>query len=147
MGEFSSEYAVKSSVRLSTKNAWALYARRRWPANGVKAAMEEWGLTEGEAKGLFAAQISQPTIDKIIDHRRGGFAIGLLILEIRTQTALVDFIDHEKERLRHERRASEEREQRLVEMATDLRAGLHMGPERGAELGARRARERRSFRG
>lgn len=128
MGEISSEYAVKSSApRLSTKNAWALYARRRWPANGVKCAMAEWGLTEGEAKGLFAAQISQPTIDKILDHPRGGFGLGLLILEIRMQTGLRAWVISERERLADEAERQAADAAALADMALHLPAHLGLG--------------------
>lgn len=138
VGEISSEFAVKSSARLSTKNAWALYARRRWPVNGVKSAMAEWDLTEGEAKGLFAAQVSQPTIDKIIDHPRGGFAMGLLILEIRTQTALRAWVQSEQERSAHAARQHAENAAALGAMARRLPAVLGVGALGGA--GDRRRR-------
>jgi hypothetical protein len=144
----SSEFAVKSSgVRLSTKNAWALYVRRRWPQNGVKLAMAEWDLTEGEAKGLFAAQASQPTIDKIIDHKRGGFALGLLILEIRTQTALRSWLQTERERLSHEANRAEADAAALGEMAACLPPALGLGALGADRLDARRGGERRTFRG
>lgn len=117
--QISSDYGAQSSERLSTKNAWALYVRRRWITGGVKAAMREWDLTEGEAKGLFAAQVSQPTIDKIIEHRRGGFALGLLILQIKTQTSISSFIE---ERRRHEREEYERIDRGLRKMAADLPA-------------------------
>lgn len=148
MGEISSEFVVKSSVtRLSTKNAWALYARRRWPSNGVKFAMAEWGLTEGEAKGLFAGQISQPTIDKIIDHPRGGFGLGLLILEIRTQTALRAWVQTEKDRLAHESQQAAADADALGQMARHLPAVLGLVPSGPSGLDRRGRGERRSLRG
>lgn len=141
MGEISSNYAVKSSdARLSTKNAWALYARRRWPTNGVKAAMLEWGLTLGEAKGLFAATVSQTTIDKILDHRRGGFGLGLLILEIRMQTSLQAWIHSERERLAHEAARQAADAAALDEMARHLPARLGVGGGGPAGLAVRRRR-------
>lgn len=141
MGEISSDFVLKSSVaRLSTKNAWALYARRRWPVNGVKCAMAEWGLTEGEAKGLFAAQISQPTIDKIIDHPRGGFGLGLLILEIRTQTALRSWVHSERERLAHESEQHAAAADALAAMARDLPARLGLGAAGASRMAGGRRR-------
>lgn len=145
--EIPSDFAVKSSARLSTKNAWGLYARRRFPQNGVKLAMAEWNLTEGEAKGLFAAQISQPTIDKIIDHPRGGFGLGLLILEIRTQTALRAWVQSERERLSDEANRSAANAAALGEMARHIPARLGLGDTGPGERGAAVPRERRVFRG
>ena len=146
MGEISSFKVAKSSERLSTKNAWALYARRRWPSSGVKSAMAEWDLTEGEAKGLFAAQISQPTIDKIIDHPRGGFGLGLLILEIRTQTALRAWVQTEKDRLAHESEQAAADADALGQMARHLPAVLGVVPGGADRVAGRRDGERRSFR-
>jgi hypothetical protein len=109
-----------SAVRLSTKNAWAQYARNRWPENGVKHAIVEWDLSEGEAKGLIAAQASQPTIDKILDHPRGGFGLGLTILEIRLQTRLLDFLETEKGRLENEARRVADAAAAMDQMASRL---------------------------
>lgn len=143
-----SDFALKSSVtRLSTKNAWALYARRRWPQNGVKLAMAEWGLTEGEAKGLLAAQVSQPTIDKIYDHPRGGMGLALLITEIRFQTGLREWVQSQRERSADAARRHEEDAAALGEMARRLPAALGVVPSRAGGLGVRRPRERLTFRG
>jgi hypothetical protein len=125
--EFSDDFIATSATRLSTKNAWGLYVRRRWPQNTVKQAMAEWGLTDGEARGLVFAQVSQPTIDKIIDHKRGGFALGLLILEIRTQTALRSWLQTERERLSHEANRAEADAAALGEMAACLPPALGLG--------------------
>lgn len=141
----SSNFAVEiTGGRLSTKNAWALYARRRWPQNGVKLAMAEWGLTEGEAKGLYAAQISQPTIDKIIDHKRGGFGLGLLILEIRCQIGLRAWVQSERERAADEARRHAADAAAFGQMAGDLPAALGLGAAGSDGLAERRARERRT---
>ena len=114
--EFSSKSVARSSARRGTKDAWAEYVRRRWKINCVAAAQAEWDLTEGEAKGLVYGQASQPTIDKILDHHRGGFRLGLAILELRTQTALANFIETEAERAKHERTTWEERERHLARL-------------------------------
>lgn len=119
--EISSKSVARSSGRTSTKNAWARYVRRRWATNGVKAAMAEWGLSEGEAKGLLYAQASQPTIDKIIDHPRGGFALGLEILVLKTGINLEQFIELEAEEAANERARWEARELHLAKMEARVR--------------------------
>lgn len=102
--QISSKSSVKIAVvphpAYSTKNAWAALVRRRWPANGVKLAQHEWSLSEGEAKGLFAAQVSQPTIDKIGDHPNGGFKVCLEALELRFHTTLRDYLASEEAELK-----------------------------------------------
>lgn len=116
-----SDFRVKSSARLSTKNAWALYARRTWPGvGGVKSAAAEWGLSEWEARTVFDATASIATIDKIMDHPRGGFALGLLILEIRLQIKTSEFLEQEQRRMRDAELKSAEHRAHLRRMAGDL---------------------------
>lgn len=80
-----------------TKEAYAEVARRRWPVNTVKSAMVEWGLTDGEAKGLVYGHASQSTIDKILEHPRGGFGVGLEALEIKSALKFEEFLSQEIE--------------------------------------------------
>lgn len=128
MQKIPSKSVAKSAVRLSTKNAWAQYARRRWPANGVKLAVIEWDLTEGEAKGLIFAQASQTTIDKILDHPRGGFRLGLKILEIRLSTRLQDFINDEITRLENDALTALGNAEAADRMAVDIAIVAGVGP-------------------
>ncbi len=125
VSEISSKSVRVSSSRLSTKNAWAKYVRNRWPNNALKGCMAEWSLTEGEARGLVYAQVSQTTIDKIMDREDarvvcGGFALGLEILAIRTSTTLEQYIAEKAEEARREGREWEERERRLASMQARL---------------------------
>lgn len=142
--EISDKSFRTSAVKLSTKNAWSHYASRRWPQNTVKAVMMEWDLTDGEARGLVYGQASQPTIDKILDHPRGGFALGLLILEIRTQTALRDWIHTEQERSAHEAERHARNAAALREMACRLPAAAGVGAVRPRVNGVRESGERRA---
>ena len=125
--EVSTENVSKSSERMTTKRAWAIYARRRWPKNAVNLAQCEWDLTEGEAKGLVYGHASQATIDKIIDHRRGGMGLALHILEIRCRTKLAQLISDERERLADERRRQEQADAALASMDRDWAAVLRLG--------------------
>jgi len=149
-----------SSLRLSTKNAWAKYVRNRWRTNTLCAIQDEWDLTAGEARGVLYAQASQPTIDKILHHPRGGFRLGLTILEIMTQTALDTFLRAERERLSRERAEYDAQIARVAQMAGDHAAvasvaspgpAERLGPsgeqggERPAEHGGRAALEPRRF--
>ncbi len=120
--EISSENVARSSLRLSTKNAWAKWARNLYPNNGVKALQAYWGLTEGEAKGVVYAQASQTTIDKLLDHPRGGFGLGLEILAIRTATKLEQYIETQANEARRERNRWDAEEQRLAVLEASLRA-------------------------
>jgi hypothetical protein len=116
------------SVGFSTKNAWARWARQRYPNNGVKGLMAEFGLTEGEAKGLIYAQASQPTIDKLLDHPRGGFGLGLEILAIRTGISLEQYIEDQARGAADERRRAEDRERYLESLEARWRARTAQQP-------------------
>ena len=124
--DFSSKSVRVSSVaRLSTKNAWAKYVRNRWPNNALKGAMAEWNLTEGQARGVVYAQISQSTIDVILereDLRRpaGGFALGLVILAIKTATSLENYIAAEAEEARLDAIKSAARQQHIAVLEAAL---------------------------
>ncbi len=126
--EISSKSSLKSALRFNTKNAWAKYARRRWPLNGVKLAQAEFGLTLGEAKGLFAAQASQHTIDKILDHPHGGFRLGLLLLEIRFRTTLAEFLKADIERLHDDAEKAEAAASSLARIVSSLPRDLGQAP-------------------
>lgn len=146
---FREEFCTRSAVKLSTQNAWALYVRRRWPANTIKAAMAEWGLSDGEARGLVYGSAGHATLDKILDHKRGGFGLALLILEIRMQLSLRDWIETEQERLTHdaERAADEARTLGLMASRLPTPAGGPAADDRRAadrETGS--GHEARSFR-
>jgi len=118
--EISSKSVSESSFRLTTKNAWARYVRRRWRANTLSHAMTEWNLTEGEARGLLYAQASQSTIDKILDHPRGGFKLGLEILVIKTGLSLEGYIEQQAGEAANERARIEAKERALASLQTRL---------------------------
>lgn len=133
------EFVTKTAAKLSTKNAWALYVRRRWPQNTVNHVCIEWDLTDGEARGLVFASGSQRTIDKVIDHPRGGFGLALLILEIRTQTALGGWLQSERERLEHEAARATADADAVAAMARRLGPGLGVGGLRPDRVGPGRS--------
>lgn len=143
------EFIATSAPKPGTKEAWAQYVRRRWPQNTVNHCSIEWDLTDGEARGLVFGQASQRTIDKVLDHPRGGFGLGLLILEIRTQIALGGWLQSERERLEHEAARAAADAHSFGEMASRLPAGLGLGGLRADRVPAGRTGQRgevRSFR-
>lgn len=144
VGNFSSEFRSFSSDRMTTKDAWAHYARRRWPVSGVKSAMAEWNLTEGEAKGLFAGSVSFNTVEKIKDHKRGGMRLALLIEQIRFQTALSDFIEAEIQGVANEQQQLADLERGLRQTYSRMRASRPVadrgpGVARAEDRGANRS--------
>lgn len=118
--EVSPKSVARSSVDGRTKAAWSSYVRKRWPENAVSKTQTTWDLTEGEAKGLVYGQGSQSTIDKVLEHPRGGFAVGLEILTMVTAIKLEDFISQQAEEARRERIQWEARERRLSALSVGL---------------------------
>lgn len=70
----------KLGLDKATRDALADYCRRRWQAGTAKAAAREWDLSTDEGRGVVAGRASQTTIDKIIKHPRGGWAVLLPVL-------------------------------------------------------------------
>lgn len=127
VGKISSKSFAGSSFRLTTKNAWAKYVRNRWRTNTLAEIQAEWDLTEGEARGVLYAQASQATIDKILEHKRGGFGLGLEILAIKTATTLEQHITEQAEEARRERAEWEARERRLATLRARVAASREWG--------------------
>ena len=76
----STNLRTSSSEKVSTRQAWARYVRNRFYGQKLLfRVMEEWGLTEGEARGVIYAQASQNTIDKIKQPPRGGWLVTLQV--------------------------------------------------------------------
>jgi hypothetical protein len=118
--KISSEFIRKSSPDLTTKNAWAQIARRKfYGQNIVKAAQAYFDLTEGQARGLVYASITQPTIDHILKRNPvEGFELSLEVAAIVTGLKLEEYLDH---RAREAARAKAEWEAAERRLAT-LRA-------------------------
>lgn len=94
------------------------YVRRR--AMSIKDIQREWNLTDGEARGVLYGQASRATLRKIV--KAGGWEIGLALLTGVIGHDLQTHVTQTKRMRDAERRKEEERDQRLVEMARDLRS-------------------------
>ena len=100
------------------ENVLASYVRRR--AMSIKDIQREWNLTDGEARGVLYAQCSRATLRKIV--KTGGWDMGLMLL---TGVIGHDLQTHVTQAMRMrdaQRRDEEIRDQRLLEMARDLRS-------------------------
>lgn len=112
--------ATFSGAKPSTKQAWAILVRRRWPENCVNHVAAEWDLTDAKARGLVFGEASQNTIDEILNHPRGGFALGLTILEIRMQTRLRAWVQQQQGELEIEAQQRRAEADQLAQMARRL---------------------------
>lgn len=130
------------------RDALANFAVEAAKASGIPAqrwARETWTLKDYEAKDLLRGNASEPVWERILKHKNGGWPVALPILGAVIGHGIEDFITQEQERLSRERKATEDREAGLGEVARHLRSSLFMGRDRSVELGvgARRARGER----
>ena len=97
------------------ENALARIVRRRGPGATIDNVAAEWGLTEGRARGVVYAQGSLKTINSILRHKRGGWAIALEMLASVIGEGVEQFLQSEIKGL--ERDAVSKRE-RAFQLAT-----------------------------
>jgi hypothetical protein len=117
MVNFSHKKIRYRPLTLTTANSWASYVRRRWHANTLAQIQTEWDLSESQARSLLYAQASQRTIDLILNHKNGGFMLGLDLLCIRMQVSLeavADKLEQEEINERVSREARNERQGRAL---------------------------------
>ncbi len=126
------------------REALAIYARRTWPLNTSGQAAKAWGLPKTTTSNLLKGHASDATVTAVL--RAGGWPLAMAVVGATIGQSLEDHLTQEQERLRHERRAFEEREARLGQMASHLRTRLGVGVQRPSELGPRRDGEERARR-
>lgn len=102
-----------------TREALAVYCRRRWSANLRKAIEREWDLSPDEARGVMEATASGTTVDKIWKHPRGGWAVALPVLGAVIGHGVGSFFAAEAARAKDE---AERRQQEAQELAAIERA-------------------------
>lgn len=93
----------------------ASYVRRK--GMSIKAIQNEWNLTDGEARGVMYAQASRSTLRKIIKHKRGGWTLGILLLQGVIGHSLPDHIERTRA---NERKQFERIDAGLRKMADDF---------------------------
>lgn len=88
--------------KLNTRESLSTYCRVRWPHATAKWAAHEWDLSLDEARGIVAARASQATIDKILEHGRGGWPVALSVLAGVIGHGVGSYFAAEAERARDE---------------------------------------------
>jgi hypothetical protein len=101
------------------ENVLASYVRRR--CMSIKDIQNEWGLTDGEARGVMYAQTSRATLRKIIKSNNGGWELGLMLL---SGVIGHDLQTHIERKRAHERACYERMDAGLRKMAADCGAVL-----------------------
>ncbi|WP_292229391.1 hypothetical protein [Brevundimonas sp.] len=132
---FDQEFHPKSG---GLREAFAAVAERRCGGSfgTLGRVQHEWSLSADEAKGLLKGQTSIRTMEKVLQHKNGGWKIGVMVLAIVTGRRLTDYFASEKQRLNHE--AEQRRRQAVVleEAESFLHAAdvEHHALHRGSDL-------------
>lgn len=120
------------------REAFAEVARRRCGGDvGTQGrVMREWALSADEAKGLIQGKTSIRTMEKVLQHKNGGWRVGVTVLAIVTGNRLADYFASEKQRLNHEIEQRRRQAELLEESETFLHAadGDHSDPRRGPDI-------------
>jgi hypothetical protein len=112
------------------REAFADVARRRCGGDvgTLGRVMREWGLTADQAKGLIEGKTSIRTMEMVLQHKNGGWRVGVTVLAIVTGKRLADYFTSERNRLDHEA------EQRRIQAAELGRAAALLHAVDGGDL-------------
>lgn len=118
------------------RDAFAEVMRRRYAGavNVQGRLMSDFGLSVDQAKGLLAGKTSIGTMEDVLQHKNGGWRIGLAVLSIVVGRRLTDYFASEKDRLDHEAEQRRQRADRLREAERLLNAA-DVGPDGPAYAG------------
>lgn len=126
------------------REALALYAAAKWPANTSLYVAQNWQLDKTTARNLLKGHASDATITKVL--RAGGWAMAMHVIG----AVIGESLDHhiEAERVQHESRATRLQATRAALLSlrerADDGAGLAILPVgSGAVKGVGRAEQRR----
>lgn len=123
------------------REAFAEIARRRCGGDigTLGRVMREWGLSADQARGLIEGKTSIRTMEMVLQHKNGGWRVGVSVLAIVTGRRLTDYFASERHRLNHE--VEQRRRQAVLleefENFAHSAAGDHSGPHRGSDLDLR----------
>lgn len=116
------DFLPRLGLDRSITDALAVYVQQSFPALGRrKAVAKEWGLGTEEARTVIEGRPSKATIDRIFKHPNGGWRVILPVMGAVVGQTADAFLIAEQKRLTHEREQKEREEQRLGQMARDLR--------------------------
>lgn len=128
--QFRKNIRAKRESDFGLENALAGYVRRRWPEKTIGHVQREWDLSESEAAKVVYGHASKNTLNRLLHHKRGGFALFVELIADVCATSLEEHIKSQADRAAHERAfwaAEERRHLRLVALSADL-----SGPRRVA---------------
>lgn len=117
------EFSPRLGLDRTMADAMAVWCEQSFPVQGRrKAIAKHFDISLDAARTLIEGRPSRTLLDQIFKHKNGGWRVILPVMGAVVGQTADAFIIAEKQRLAHERQSFEERENRLVEMARDLRA-------------------------
>lgn len=131
-------------LRYGLREAFAETMRNRYrnEVNVQGMVCRDFGLSVDAAKGLLQGRTSIRTMEDVLQHKNGGWKVGLAVLSRVINHKIADYFASEKQRLNHE--AEQRRRQAVVleEAESFLHAADvgHHAPRRGSDLDLRARR-------
>lgn len=120
------------------REAFADVMRRRYrnEVNVQGLVVRDFGLSVDAAKGLLQGKTSIRTMEDVLQHKNGGWKVGLAVLSRVINHKIADYFASEKQRLNHEA----EQRRRQAAMLEEAESFLHaadvgaFAPRRGSGL-------------
>lgn len=125
-------------LRYGLREAFAETMRNRYrnEVNVQGMVCRDFGLSVDAAKGLLQGRTSIRTMEDVLQHKNGGWKIGLAVLGRVINHKIADYFASEKQRLNHEAEQRRRQAAVLEEAESFLHAADvgHHAPRRGSNL-------------
>ncbi|WP_374387171.1 hypothetical protein [Brevundimonas sp.] len=125
-------------LQYGLREAFAEVMRHRYrnEVNVQGMVVRDFGLSVDAAKGLIQGRTSIRTMEEVLQHKNGGWKIGLAVLSRVINHRIADYFASEKQRLNHEAEQRRRKAALLEEAESFLHAAdlEHPAPRRGSDL-------------
>lgn len=127
--------------RLGLAQAFSQVIRHRYrnELNVQGCIVRDFGLTADIAKGLMKGKTSVTTMEQVLQHKNGGWRVGLAVLGIVIGARLTDYFTSERMKLQNEAEQRRRKAELLAEAESFLHAtdGGPSAPRLGSDLDPR----------
>lgn len=115
------EKIPEKAARMSQREALKAIVQKLWPTHTRSHVSREFDLNDHEARTICEGKASVTTIEKVLHHRRGEFAIGVRMLELTIGKDMASAIAAQRQaELEAERIKEDIRQARLSRISDNL---------------------------
>lgn len=117
------DFLPRLGLDRTVADAMAVWCEQSFPAQGRRKAIAmHFDISLDEARTLIEARPSRTLLDRIYKHPNGGWRVIIPVMGAVVGQTADAFIIEEKRKRDEQRQQEEARDQRLLEMARDLRS-------------------------